>query len=84
MNETKWITDQREKVVAAFGHLIASFGTDAHAGDSGDLALDTLNEVGLDEGAIAALEVAAEHVAGNYQYTGEADEFARRAERGEV
>lgn len=78
----------RECLTYAFGHLVGSFGTDAHAGDSGDLARDVLVEVlGDDEAgllAIGSLLTVAEHVAGNYAYTGEADDYYRRIKSGEV
>ena len=74
----------RDRITYAFGHLVSSYTPDAHSGDSGELALDTLAEIGLDEDMCMVIEMIAEHVNGNYQYTGEADEFSRRAEAGEV
>lgn len=81
--------ETRERLTYAFGHLVSSFNPeDPHHGDSRDLAGDVLAEL-LGEGteglvAIGVLDVIAEHVAGNYEWTGEAEEFQRRIERGEV
>jgi hypothetical protein len=62
----------REQLFYAFGHLVASFNPeDPHHADSGDLARETLTELGLTEGDVAIIDGLAEHVAGNYRYTGE-------------
>lgn len=76
--------ERRQKLTYAFGHFVAAFGTDAHAGDSGDLARDVLRELGLDERAIDDIAVLAEEVAGNYEYTGKADDVFQRIEAGEL
>jgi hypothetical protein len=80
--------ESRDRLTYAFGHLVASFGTDAHSGDSGELAADTLIELlGDNDEAymiIGALGVVAEHVAGNYEWTGEAEDERRKIEAGEL
>jgi hypothetical protein len=73
-----------EVLIYTFGHLVASHGTDAHAADSGELAEDLMAEGDMESGQRIVLRTLAEHVAGNYQYTGEAEDLQRRMERGEV
>lgn len=65
----------RDSLTYAFGHMIGSFATDAHSGDSGDLAVDTLVEIGLSAEAREIVRILAEEVHGNYTYTGEADKY---------
>ena len=67
---------KRSPLIYAFGHLVSGYASpeDAHSADSIDLARDTLNSIEeLSANTISQIEELAEHVAGNYQYTGEAD-----------
>lgn len=75
---------EKDRLTYAFGHLVSSFGTDAHAGDSGELAQEVLTELGFSPREKSIIEDLAEHVAGNYQYTGEAEDEQRRIEQGEI
>lgn len=75
----------RDGLTYAFGHAVSShIEGDAHSGDSGDLAIDVMSDLGLTEEAIDMVMVLAEHVHGNYDYTGRGEELRRRIERGEV
>lgn len=75
----------RSKLIYAFGHLVASHNPeDPHHADSGDLADDVLRDMGLSEVEMDQIEAIAEHVAGNYRYTGDAEESERRIEAGEL
>lgn len=76
--------DPRERVQHLFGHLVASNGTDAHAGDSGVYALDGLRDLGLSESEIEILDWVAELVQADYAYTGEATRALRRIEGGDL
>lgn len=77
--------DKREALTYAFGHLVGSFYTDdATAGWSGELAGEVLAELGLSQEEIDRLEILAEYVYGNYNYTGEAEEYQRKIEAGEI
>lgn len=68
-----------ETVVYAFGHLVSShFTDDAHHADSGDLAQDVMEHLNLTVREREILEAVAEHVAGNYRYTGEITNLERR------
>jgi hypothetical protein len=71
-------------VLYAFGHLVSSNGVDAHAADSGSEADDVMEGLGLTARERAIMELLAEHVSGNYDYTGEADDFLRRVREGEA
>lgn len=84
MSAEGFAVSDRAKLTYAFGHLVGSFGTDAHAADSGELGDTVMDEIGLVPDERAIVRVLAEHVAGNYRYTGEADDLIRRIERGEV
>lgn len=68
----------------AFGHIVDGFGTDAHAGDSAELGDEVLTDMGFTTAEKAIVHTLAEHVAGNYQYTGEATDLLRQIERGEA
>lgn len=63
--------DLQKDLVYGFGHLVSSYITDdAHSGDSGDLAQEVFESLGLSDYTIKILELVAEHVWGNYEYTG--------------
>lgn len=75
-HEDEWRVEETpeqraQALVYAFGHLVASYTPDAHAGDSGDLGQEVLDRLGLDEKAKAAVHRLAEHVAESYTYMGE-------------
>lgn len=72
----------RDKIAYAFGHLVASYDTDAHAGDSGDLGDEVMREV-VPAGSMWIIDAIAEHVAGNYAYTGEAIDIRRKIQNEE-
>lgn len=74
----------RDTLIYGFGHLVGSHGTDAHAGDSGDLALEVLESLGLTARQIEILDMVAEHVADNYEYTGTGVAVRRKIEAGEM
>ena len=76
------MTANRERVLYAFGHLVGSYGTDAHAADSGDEGQTVLRDEGLSDAEIEIVHIIAEDVAGNYRYTGEADEVIQRIQAG--
>jgi len=85
VTDHKVVQSRATKIVYAFGHLVASCNPqDPHHGDSGDLAYDCLRELGYDEDAIEDLRYVAEHVAGDWEYTGRAVEEFRRIEAGEI
>lgn len=76
---------RRERIVYAFGHLVSGQEREtAHSADSMDLARDVLDELGLTAGELDLVELLAEEVAGNYRYTGKADEVLRRIRSGEL
>ena len=75
---------ERENLTYAFGHMVSAFSTDAHAGDSGELADECFRDLGYDDKGIERLRAIAEDVAGNYEYTGKADDYERRIKAGEV
>ena len=78
-------TDTTDRLIYAFGHLVSSYRVeDAHAGDSGGLALDVLYDMEFTEREIAIIEALAEHVFGNYEFTGEGMEILRRIKAGEL
>jgi len=63
---------ERQRLVYMFGHLVASHNPDdVHHADSGDLADEIMDEMGLGPEERNRIEVLAEHVADNYRYTGE-------------
>lgn len=74
----------RDRVAYAFGHAVSSYSTDAYAGDSGDLAQEVVEELGFTPMTVELFWLIAEHVAGNYAYTGEADRIRHQIEAGEV
>jgi hypothetical protein len=76
----------KERLVYAFGHLVAGHSRpdDAHSSDSLDLGTDMLQEMGLSQEATDAIQALAVHVAGDYEYTGHATEIARRINAGEI
>ena len=76
--------DFAERAMYAFGHLVASHNADAHAADSGDLASEVMTELGLTDRERDLVELAAEYVAGNYTYHGEAELFTKRVKAGEA
>lgn len=78
--------DWKKGLTYGFGHLVSSIDRpdDAHAGDSADLAFDTFEELGYGDAIVEVIEALAEWVAGNYEWTGEAEQLQRRIERGEV
>jgi hypothetical protein len=75
----------KARLIYAFGHLVGSFNPeDPHHGDSADLADDVMNEIGLTDSEREVVRDLAEHVAGNYDYTGEADRVTRQIEAGDL
>jgi hypothetical protein len=62
--------------------LVSSYGTDAHAADSADHGQETLLDAGFSPDELEIIHDLAEHVSGNYTYTGEAIEIARRIRDG--
>ena len=69
------------RLAYAFGHLVASHTPDdPHHADSGDLADEELDALGLSLREKDLVEAIAEHVAGNYTYTGEAELALREME----
>lgn len=79
--------DRDEALTYAFGHLVSSYSPAprGHEGDSADLAQGVLtgDMLRLDPRALAAVHRLAEYVAGNYEYTGEAEAALRRVRSGE-
>lgn len=69
----------------AFGHLVSGFANpdDAHSADSIDLGFDTLFAKGYDAQTIAIITDLAEHVAGDYEYTGKATALYNLIDMGE-
>ena len=78
-------TWDRDRIAYMFGHLTALFNPDdPHHADSGDLAADEMQAMGFTGPERMLTEILAEHVHGNYQWTGEGEDLRRRIERGEV
>jgi hypothetical protein len=75
-----------ESLTAAFNHMVSghSMPDDPHSADSLDLGRDTLHDMALSQETIAAVEVLAEYVAGDYQFTGKASEIVRRIAAGQI
>lgn len=76
--------ETRGRLLYAFGHLVSSHDVeDPHHADSGELAMEILEET-FTPSMILAVRELAEHVAHNYTYTGESEELERRIQAGEV
>lgn len=75
---------EEETLLYGFGHLVSSHLIDAHSADSGELARDVFDDLDLSAREVALLEVIAEHVADNYEYTGTGEATRRKIEAGEL
>lgn len=69
--------EKRDRLTYAFGHAVSSHMIDAHSADSGELAIEVLSDLGLTEEEIEIVGYIAEHVAFNYEWTGEGEALAR-------
>ncbi len=77
--------EEQAVLLYAFGHLVSSYNPeDAHHADSGELGEETLVTLGLTGESMEIVTVLAEHVAHNYEWTGEGDEIARRIKAREL
>lgn len=57
------ITENRERIKYAFGHLVASlYPDDPHHADSGELAHEVFSELNLFSSEVELLEIVAEYV----------------------
>ena len=74
-----------DRLTYAFGHLVSSFNPeDPHHADSGEEGTEVLASLGFTGETMEVVHALAEHVAGDYAYTGEATETRRRIESGDL